>query len=244
MADSNFFGDVAHHRKDLRIEDTVIIISIEDEAYQTLDWSFGGFRIGGYNGSIQGNTDFLVNGIGPDLKTMFAVRVDCTAIRVNDGQLSASFIELDSDIYDILEALMMRREKQIEKLKKRLPYGSLADSRQDVIAENVRKINEAYKNLAAATGDRKEELLGVYQEALKLKDQDRGSGYDLMAAISNELCGFIEKLDKAGPREVEAIRLHVESMKLVIAKNIEGTGGDEGEKILAGLKQVCDKLHV
>tara|TARA_Y100000031_G_scaffold48530_1_gene55591 strand:- start:43 stop:525 length:483 start_codon:yes stop_codon:yes gene_type:complete len=113
VADSNFFGNFARNRKDNRIEDTVIIISIEDEAYQTLDWSFGGFRIGGYKSNIHDNTGFMVNGIGPDLKTIFDVRV-------TDGQLSASFIEIDSDVYDILEALMLRREKPLEKLKNRL----------------------------------------------------------------------------------------------------------------------------
>ncbi len=120
MADSNFFGNVANNRKDNRIEDTVIIISIEDEAYQTLDWSFGGFRIGGYKSNIHGKAEFMVNGIGPDLKTIFDVRVDCHAVRVTDGQLAASFIKIDSDVYDILEALMLRREKPLEKLKNRL----------------------------------------------------------------------------------------------------------------------------
>jgi len=120
VADSNFFGNVARNRKDNRIEDTVIIISIENEAYQTLDWSFGGFRIGGYKSNIHDNTEFMVNGIGPDLKTIFDVRVDCQAVRVTDGQLSASFIEIDSDVFDILQALMLRREKPLEKLKNRL----------------------------------------------------------------------------------------------------------------------------
>ncbi len=244
MAESSFLGNVAHNRKDNRTEETVIIISIENKAYQTLDWSLGGFRIGGYEGNIRGNTEFMINGIGPDLETIFAVRVDCKAIRIADGQLSASFIELDFEVYDILEALMLRRENLLEKLKMRLSYGSLADSYLDSVAEDIRKINEAFKKLEAATGDRKEELMGVYQEALNLKGQGGSFGYDLMTAIGNELCRFIEKLDKAGPKEFEAIKLHIESMELVIANDIKGTGGDAGEKMLAGLQQVCDKLHV
>lgn len=244
VADSNFFGNVAHNRKDNRIEDTVIIISIEDEAYQTLDWSFGGFRIGGYKSNIHGNTAFMVNGIGPDLETIFDVRVDCQAVRVTDDQLSASFVEIDSDVYDILEALMLRKEKPLEKLKNRLSYSSLAGRFLDLANENIRKIYEAFWKLDAATGGRKEELLEVYQEVLNLKDQGENFGYGLLTAIGNELCRFIEKLDEAGPKEVEVIKLHIESMKLVIAKNIKGTGGEAGEKMLAGLQQVCDSLQV
>ena len=243
MDDSNSSDDGAYNRKDNRIEDTVIIILIEEEAYKTLDWSFGGFRIGDYKGNIRSNSEFMVTGIGPDLENIFDVRVDCQAVRITDEQLSASFIEIDSDIYDILEALMLRREKPLEKLKKQLPYSSLSQRFVNMADENIRKIYEAFEKLDAATGDRKGELKGVYREALNIKEQGLKLGYDLMTSISNELCLLIENLDKAGPKEVKIIKLHIEAMKLIIKKNIKGTGGNIGKEILAGLRQVCDMLH-
>ena len=119
---------------------------------------------------------------------------------------------------------------------------SMADSYLDTVADDLRKIDEAFEKLEAATGDRKEELMGVFQTALVLKGQGGSFGYDLMTTIGNELCRLIEKLDKAGPKEVEAIKLHIDSMKLVIGNDIKGDGGDTGEKMLTGLQQVCDKL--
>ena len=243
MDDSNSSGDVAHKRKDNRIEDTVIIILIEDEVYKTLDWSLGGFRIGDYKGNIRGNSEFMVTGIGPDLENIFDVRVDCRAVRIADEQLSASFVEIDSDVYDILSALMLRREKPLEKLKKQLPYNSLSDRFLELADENIRKIYEAFRKLDGATGDRKAELKEVYREALNIKEQGLKLGYDLLTAISNELGRLIENLDKAGPKEVEIIKLHIEAMRLIIKKNIKGTGGKIGEEMLAGLRQVCDMLH-
>ncbi|HIJ44290.1 MAG: hypothetical protein QF511_01265 [Rhodospirillales bacterium] len=124
MAERSDSGNVAYDRKDNRIGEPVITFSIGDEAYQTLDWSFGGFRIGGYKGDILGNTEFMINGIGLDTETIFDVRVDCKAIRIADGELAASFIELGSEAYDILEALMLRRKKFLEKLKMRQSSGS------------------------------------------------------------------------------------------------------------------------
>ena len=243
MADSNLFGDSGHNRKDNRVEDTVIVIVIEDEAYKTLDWSLGGFRIGGYEGNIRAGAEFLVNGIGPDLESIFDVRVDCQAVRVSDGQLSASFVEIESQVYDILEALLLRRQKPLEKLKEQLSYSSQADRFLNLANENIRKIHAAFLKLDAAAGERKTELKGVYQEALDIKGQGLRLGYDLMTEICNELCLLIEKLDKAGPKEVEIIKLHIEAMKLVIAKDIKGTGGHIGEEVLAGLRQVCDKFN-
>ena len=238
MADSS-----THKRKDNRIEDTVIIILIEDEAYKTLDWSFGGFRVGDYKGNIRGNAEFMVTGIGPDLENIFDVRVDCKAVRIADEQLSASFIEMESDVYDILEALMTRREKSLEKLKKQLPYSSLSERFVNSADENIRKLFEAFGKLEAAEGDRKAELKEVYREALDIKNQGLTLGYELMTAICNELCLLIENLDKAGPKEVKVIKLHIEAMRLAITQNIKGTGDDVCEEVLAGLRQVCDLLH-
>ncbi len=119
---------------------------------------------------------------------------------------------------------------------------SMAGSYLDSVADDLRKTDEAFKKFEAATGDRKEELMGVFQTALVLKGQGGSFGYDLMTTIGNELCRLIEKLDKAGPKEVEAIKLHIDSMKLVIANDLKGDGGDTGKKMLSGLQQVCDKL--
>lgn len=113
-------GGGDHSRKDNRIEDSVIYILIEGETYPSLDWGLGGFRIGGYQGTIFEGQEFLVEGIGPTLEELFPVRVDCLAIRIIDEQLAASYVELTSDTYDVLEALMMRRQKPLEKLRARL----------------------------------------------------------------------------------------------------------------------------
>jgi hypothetical protein len=119
---------------------------------------------------------------------------------------------------------------------------SMANSYLDSVADDLRNIDEAFEKLEAASGDRKEELMGVFQTALILKGQGGSFGYDLMTTIGNELCRLIEKLDKAGPKEVEAIKLHIDSMKLVIGNDIKGDGGDVGKEMLVGLQQVCDKL--
>ena len=113
-------GGGDHSRKDNRIEEPVIYVLIEGETFPTLDWGLGGFRIGGYQGSIGSGKEFYVEGIGPAMNELFPVRVDCQAIRLFDEQLAVSFIELNSDTYDVLEALMMRRQKPLDKLRAKL----------------------------------------------------------------------------------------------------------------------------
>ncbi|MFQ5764483.1 MAG: Hpt domain-containing protein [Rhodospirillales bacterium] len=118
----------------------------------------------------------------------------------------------------------------------------MTDSYLSWVADDLKKMDEAFAKLQAATGDRKEEVDAIFQVSHDIKGQGGSFGYDLMTAIGNELCRLIEKVDKVGPGEIEAIKLHIDSLKLVIAHDIKGQGGKEGEKMLAGLQQVCDKL--
>ncbi len=120
MAKSTIMGKADYNRKDNRIEDPAIYFLIEGDLLITLDWGLGGFRVENYQGTIKGGDEFLIEGIGPNPGLIFVVRVDCEAIRVRNGEMAASFVELTSDAYDILEALMMRRQKPLEKLKARL----------------------------------------------------------------------------------------------------------------------------
>ena len=118
----------------------------------------------------------------------------------------------------------------------------MTDSYLEWVVEDLKKIDEAYKNLAAASGDLKEEMEAVFHVSHDIKGQGGSFGYDMMTAIANELCRLIERTDKPGPDEVQAVKIHIDSMKLVIGQDMKGHGGKPGEEILAGLQQVCDKL--
>jgi hypothetical protein len=54
---------------------------------------------------------------------------------------------------------------------------------------------------------------------------------------------MIEKMgDAVGPSQLEAIRIHIDAMKLVVAQRMKGDGGKEGKTLLIGLQQMCNKL--
>jgi len=120
----------------------------------------------------------------------------------------------------------------------------MTDSYLNWVVEDLKKIEAAYNKLASAEGDRKKELHDVFQISHDIKGQGGSFGYDLMTAIGNELCRLIEKTDKVGDSEIQAVKLHIDALKLVIGEDLKGNGGEEGEKMLAGLQKVCDKLLV
>jgi hypothetical protein len=75
-----------------------------------------------------------------------------------------------------------------------------------------------------------------------IKGQGGSFGYHLMTAVGNQLCRFIENCSTWGPAELDAVKVHIDAMKLVIAQRMEGDGGKVGENLVGGLQAVVAKL--
>lgn len=109
-----------YERKDRRVEVPAINLSFRGGHYQTLDWGLGGFRIDQYKKPMKKDEEFIVDGIGPADGELISVRIPCRAVRRNKYELSCSFVVLGTDAYDIIEALMLRRKKVLDKLKEKM----------------------------------------------------------------------------------------------------------------------------
>jgi len=109
----------SYERKNRRVDVPAINVTFQDATYQTLDWGLGGFRIDDFKTPMKKDEEFTLDGIGPaDEGEVLAVRIPCRAMRRNGFMLSCSFTALSSEAYDILEALMLRRKKFLEKLRR------------------------------------------------------------------------------------------------------------------------------
>ncbi len=107
-----------YERKNRRVAVPAINLSIRGAQYQTLDWGLGGFRIDQFEAPMKKDEEFRVEGIGPaDSEQLLAVQIPCRAVRRNKYELACAIIALGSDAYDIIEALMLRRRKVLEKLQ-------------------------------------------------------------------------------------------------------------------------------
>lgn len=108
-------GKPRQQRRDTRIESPVIRVQIEGKAYRALNWSLGGVLIG-YDGTLREGDSFTIFGIGLEYGGLVRVSVPARAVRVRDGALAASFVELDGHAYAVLEALLMRRLSRVAAL--------------------------------------------------------------------------------------------------------------------------------
>jgi hypothetical protein len=108
--------------------------------------------------------------------------------------------------------------------------------------EDMVKLQAALGELIAVEGDQKEQIAKVFQISHDMKGQGGSFGYDLITTIGNGLCRYLEDREEVGPAEIEAIKIHVGSMYLVLTQGIKGEGGDAGVQLLNGLEPVIAKV--
>ncbi|MEK9722618.1 MAG: Hpt domain-containing protein [Rhodospirillaceae bacterium] len=114
---------------------------------------------------------------------------------------------------------------------------SMGDQYLEWVQDDLTKIDAAFKVLKATGGGGKEILDDVFQVSHDMKGQGGSFGYDLITAIGNQLCRMIERMEHVDHAEIDAIRAHIDAMKLVIAQKMKGNGGQAGDQILLGLKK-------
>ena len=83
----------------------------------------------------------------------------------------------------------------------------------------------------------------LYNKAVEIKGQGGSFGYPLVTSIGSQLCRFIETegfgLDDP---KMDVVKVHVETLRLVIMQKMEGEGGPMGEKLMTGLAMAVKKV--
>lgn len=109
---------VPYHRRDQRVAVPAINVAFRGKRYQTVDWGLGCFKIDTYDGSLKKDEEFVIDGIGAaDEDDLIPVHIVCRAMRRNHEDFSGAFTELRDNAHEIIEALMLRRKKYLDKLK-------------------------------------------------------------------------------------------------------------------------------
>jgi len=111
----------------------------------------------------------------------------------------------------------------------------------DWVEEDLKKIQAAFENLKADGG--KENLEKIFEIAHDMKGQGGSFGYPLITTVANDLCRMVENLENAGAKETEVIRLHIDTMRVIITNRMENDGGAAGEELLSGLEKVVAKMQ-
>ena len=119
---------------------------------------------------------------------------------------------------------------------------NLSDQYFEWVQGDLKSMQEAYNQLKAQGGADADQLKKIFSISHDVKGQGGSFGYDLMTTVGNSLCRFIEGKTSLDAAHMDIVKLHVDTLKLIIAQDIQGDGGAMGQKILTGLTLAADKV--
>jgi len=118
---------------------------------------------------------------------------------------------------------------------------NLADDYLSWVKEDFIRLDKAYEQLKAGAPDDKANIDAMFSVVHDMKGQGGSFGYGLMTQISDLLAGILENADAIGPRELKAMPVYMNAMRVVISHKLKGDGGNEGRQLLMGLTLMRDK---
>ncbi|OFX12602.1 MAG: hypothetical protein A2516_06490 [Alphaproteobacteria bacterium RIFOXYD12_FULL_60_8] len=118
----------------------------------------------------------------------------------------------------------------------------LQDSYLDWVEEDLRNIQAAYDKAVADAANRKAYFDEIFRISHDVKGQGGSFDYPLMTIIGNHLCRFLESVETPKESDLQVIKLHIDSLRVVITQRMAGDGGAVGTKLVAGIEAVLTKV--
>ena len=121
--------------------------------------------------------------------------------------------------------------------------GDMKDSYLKWVVDDLAKLAAATDSALTDKPNRATHVHDLYMKAAEIKGQGSSFGYPLMTTIASQLCRFIETVgNELNDLQMGVVKLHVETLRLVIQQKMEGEGGPAGKQLLTGLTLALKKV--
>lgn len=120
---------------------------------------------------------------------------------------------------------------------------SLSPSYLTWVEDDLRRAQAVLEKIETCSGDDAKPLLAeLFTIVHDIKGQGGSFNYVLMTVVGKYLCRFIEAVqDAPRPSHWPVLRVHVDSLRLIISERMEGDGGATGDRMLRGLAAAITK---
>ena len=111
------------------------------------------------------------------------------------------------------------------------------------VIKDIEQLQGAYDKAVKEPDNRAAAQEGIYGFAHDIKGQGGSFGYPLMTAVGNQLCKFLEGIEGiVNDIQLNVVKVHIDTMRLIIQDRMEGDGGKAGDHLLKGLNAVITKV--
>lgn len=111
----------------------------------------------------------------------------------------------------------------------------IEENRGDFGREEIAAMRQTFGEIKASPDDPRPAIKSIYQQAHDLRGMGKTYGFDLLTQMGDSLCAFIQSRATWSEKELETVRVHIDSMKLVVEKQVTGAGGDWGAGLMKRL---------
>ena len=133
-----------------------------------------------------------------------------------------------------LEAVLARAQAAVADLAKSFEVSAVVDL--DRCAGFLKTAREN----PAGRADAVKEIYGI---AHNLKGQGSSFGYPLITRIGQSLCQLTRPQRAFTDADLGIVQGHLDAIRLILAKEIKGAGGDVGDKLAARLETLVTRTH-
>jgi chemotaxis protein histidine kinase CheA len=130
------------------------------------------------------------------------------------------------------EAVLARAQAAVADLAKDYAPNTIADI--DGCAALLKTAREVPAQRAAAVKD-------LYNIAHNIKGQGGSFGYPLVTRIGHSLCTLVRQERDFADADLNVMQAHLDALRLILAKEIKGEGGEVGAKLAARLENMVVK---
>ncbi len=117
----------------------------------------------------------------------------------------------------------------VEKL--RPPY-------KDQTSNDLKRLHDLVRAAATVSSDgRADYMRQIASVALNIQGLGNTFGYELMTQFGRSLRRFSERLESATDEQLLIVRAHIDTMRLVMARDIRGDGGAVGKELWSTLEK-------
>ncbi len=113
----------------------------------------------------------------------------------------------------------------------------------EAVSDDLNRLTAAYDAALKDRDHRAERVQELYAIVQMIKGQGSSFGYPLISNVGAQLARFMEDCgDNLTDAQMEGVKVHVETLRLIMQQKMEGDGGPMGQKIVAGLALVIKKM--
>ena len=128
-----------------------------------------------------------------------------------------------------MEAVLARAQAAVADLAKTYAPNTIADL--DRCAALLKAAREDANARAASVKD-------LYGIAHNIKGQGSSFGYPLVTRIGHSLCTLVRQERDFSDADLGVMQAHLDALRLILAKDIKGEGGETGAKLAARLENM------